>query len=192
MATKKASKQGAVETAPKKVKADELRELLDSITDQLEALPNDKAAIISDIRSVAAELQIAVKEVATTHPNQAEKIVSGVAALLNSIGSMMRIDQSILELDRRGGALVKDILSYTSRAKGGLKKKANSPKQAAKESALQLWKERHQGKQPKLRTVEQFAVEVMRRNPVLQCSGTIEAWSAKWSKQVKSGENPTC
>ncbi len=74
---------------------------------------------------------------------------------------------------------------------GGKAKAAKSPKAAAKRDALALWIERHEGKQPGLRTVEQFAMEVMRRCPVLESSVTICRWSAKWTKQVREGGRPT-
>lgn len=64
------------------------------------------------------------------------------------------------------------------------------PKQAAKGGALVLWNERRAGKHPKLRTVEQFAMEVMRRWPVLKSSKVICGWSAKWTKDVREGRTP--
>lgn len=81
---------------------------------------------------------------------------------------------------------------FRARQLGGLQKKARDPKQAAKAAALELWKKRHAGERPDLRTVEQFAIEVMRRHPVLESAKTISGWSAKWTKQVRAGETPTC
>lgn len=67
-----------------------------------------------------------------------------------------------------------------------------SQKAAAKAGALELWKERNAGKHPKLRTVEQFATEAMRRWPVLTSAKVICGWSAQWAKAVKAGKNPAC
>lgn len=69
---------------------------------------------------------------------------------------------------------------------------ANDPKQAAKAGALELWKERHTGKHPRLRTVEQYATEVMRRWPVLESAKVICGWSANWTKTMKEGKTPAC
>lgn len=64
------------------------------------------------------------------------------------------------------------------------------PKQAAKAGALALWNDRRAGKHPKLRTVEQYALEVMRRWPVLTSAKVICGWSAKWTKDVREGRTP--
>jgi hypothetical protein len=66
------------------------------------------------------------------------------------------------------------------------------PKQAAKAGAMALWIERREGKHPRLRTVEQFATEVMRRWPVLQSAKVICGWSAEWTKLAQSGKTPGC
>ena len=88
-----------------------------------------------------------------------------------------------------------DARSYNA-AKGGSGKIAKNPeaaaKAAAKAAALELWKERHAGKHPKLGTVEQYATEVMRRWPLLTSAKVICGWSAKWTKQVRAGQNPAC
>lgn len=72
------------------------------------------------------------------------------------------------------------------------KRHAVDPKRRAKESALALWIERREGKHPKLRTTEQFAMEVMRRWPILVSSKVICGWSADWNKAVKAGKTPAC
>lgn len=59
-------------------------------------------------------------------------------------------------------------------------------KQAAKTGAEELWKEWKSGRHPNLRTTEHFAMEVMRRWPVLKSGETIRRWSAKWGKELKS------
>ncbi|MFP5374533.1 MAG: hypothetical protein ACLGHW_06500 [Gammaproteobacteria bacterium] len=71
--------------------------------------------------------------------------------------------------------------------KGAARKLENDPKQVAKARALELWKERHAGQHPKLRTVEQFATEVMRRWPVLTSPNVIRRWSAEWTKAARAG-----
>jgi hypothetical protein len=80
--------------------------------------------------------------------------------------------------------------------RGGLGRKLKDPvsraKADAKAGALLLWQERRAGKHPKLGTVEQFAIEVMRRWPVLKSAKVICGWSANWTKQVKAGKNPVC
>lgn len=83
---------------------------------------------------------------------------------------------------------------HAERRNGAVKKKANDKdgKQAAKAGALALWLERDEGKQRKLVTVEQFAIEVMRRWPVLRSSKVICGWSAGWTKDVKAGRTPSC
>lgn len=68
--------------------------------------------------------------------------------------------------------------------------KTNAPKQAAKACAFELWNERRAGKHPKLRTVEQFATEVMRRWPVLTSSKVICGWSAQWTREAQAGTAP--
>lgn len=73
-----------------------------------------------------------------------------------------------------------------------VKNKLIAAKAAAKVGALELWKERNAGEHPKLRTVEQFATEVMRRWPVLTSAKVICGWSARWTKEVKDGKNPVC
>lgn len=60
-------------------------------------------------------------------------------------------------------------------------------KQSAKAGALKLWKERRAGRHPNLRTVEQFATEVMHRWPVLTSANVIRRWSAIWSRAAQEG-----
>ena len=77
-----------------------------------------------------------------------------------------------------------------ARRLGAKRRLENDPKQMAKAGALQLWLERHEGRHPRLRTVEQYAIEVMRRWPVLTSSKVITGWSAQWSKDVRAGRTP--
>ena len=74
----------------------------------------------------------------------------------------------------------------------GLKRWEAHPQQLAKAEALKLWIERNEGKHPNLRTVEQYAIEVARRWPVLTSIKVICTWSAKLSKDVKLGKTPAC
>jgi hypothetical protein len=60
----------------------------------------------------------------------------------------------------------------------------------AKAGARRLWRERYEGKLPNLRTVSQFADEVMRRWPILKSHKNVCAWSAEWSKEAREQLNP--
>lgn len=75
------------------------------------------------------------------------------------------------------------------RSEGG--KNKSKEKQEAKANALALWKERDAGKRPELRTVEQFATEVMRLWPVLTSHKVICGWSSNWTKEARAGKTPT-
>lgn len=88
--------------------------------------------------------------------------------------------------------LLPEVISSELARMKAKKGHAGSEKAAAKARALELWKERNAGKHPKLRTVEQFATEVMRRWPVLTSPKVICGWSATWSKQVAAGQTPSC
>lgn len=59
-------------------------------------------------------------------------------------------------------------------------------KQAAKRQAHILWKEWKAGKHKKIRTVEQFAMEVMRRYPMLRSANVIRKWSTAWARELNS------
>lgn len=72
------------------------------------------------------------------------------------------------------------------RAKGGRAKHARSGgKVEAKEKAKELWRERLAGQHPKLRTNEQFALEVCRRWPVLTSVETVKKWCTAWHKEER-------
>lgn len=81
---------------------------------------------------------------------------------------------------------------FSSRARlGGKKRHENDPKQRAKIAAKNFWVEWQHGKFPKIRTVEQFAMEVMRRHPELQSSNVIRRWATAWTQELRaSGCNP--
>lgn len=72
---------------------------------------------------------------------------------------------------------------------GGRAKLAKNPEAAAKEraktAALALWKEREAGKHPKLRTEDQFAIEVCRRWPVLTSIAVVKKWSTSWRAESR-------
>ncbi len=92
------------------------------------------------------------------------------------------------------GALFGEVApkrALTALGRGGAAAKhAADPKQLAKTQALGLWLERHAGAHPRLRTVEQFATEVMHRWPVLTSSKVICGWSAQWTREVSDGKHP--
>lgn len=70
-----------------------------------------------------------------------------------------------------------------AREKGARSRHSNDPKQEAKLLARNLWEEREQGLHAGLRTDEQFAMEVMRRWPVLGSGATIVKWSSAWRRE---------
>lgn len=113
-------------------------------------------------------------------------------ALLNSASKIAKArEQALQQTIDLASALPDAIVSGLASAKARARHKAD-PKRAAKLNALELWKEWQDGKHPKIRRVADFAREVMERWPVLTNSGTIEQWSAKWSKQRRAGGIPTC
>lgn len=67
-------------------------------------------------------------------------------------------------------------------AKGGEAKKTKDPKQAAKREARNLWDEWKDGK-AKFTGVEQWAMEVVRRHPILKSIKNVASWNAKWEKE---------
>lgn len=123
------------------------------------------------------------------HERKRARKLSRVDAKIAQLKIGQLEDQVIKEVAQR---IAIELGETWNRKRGALVRHANDPKQAAKAGALELWMERHAGKHPKLRTVDQFAMEVIRRWPVLQSIGTIREWSRKWSKQVREGEAPTC
>lgn len=76
-----------------------------------------------------------------------------------------------------------------ARAKYGARKRLEKdPKQHAKTLTKEFWLEWKSGKHPSIRTVERFAIEAMRRTPVLVSANVIRRWSANWSRELKSRE----
>ena len=115
----------------------------------------------------------------------------------NANRNIAHLDNFAMNLANRQMALAAMLTkNHEDRKKGGhkkLEKNANArAKRVAKAGALELWIERNNGKHRRLRTVEQFATEVMRRWPILTSAKVICGWSAEWSKQVKGGGNPVC
>ena len=68
----------------------------------------------------------------------------------------------------------------------GFARAVKCPKAKAKQMAFVLWRERFAGQHPKLRTNEQFAIECMRRWPVLTSAKVICNWCTDWTKAAKS------
>lgn len=107
--------------------------------------------------------------------------LAATVPLLNSLQSEPRIMQRAIAIANRRRAM-----------EGGFTKSLRDPKAAAKRGALELWQARARGERKDLRTVEQFAIEVMRRYSELKSAKVICGWSAKWSKDVKEGRTPSC
>lgn len=84
------------------------------------------------------------------------------------------------------------LLHQQQRKNGAARRLNNDPVQGAKAQAHELWRERYDGKHPKLRTNEQFAMECMRRWPdELKSLKVILGWCANWNKQEKQ-KIPAC
>ena len=97
------------------------------------------------------------------------------------------------EMDRAGQWLTGTLRqSNAGRRMGGINRHANTPVALAKIEAFKLWQRRHQGQEPRLRTVEQFATEVMKRWPVLTSPKVICGWSTHWTKAEKERKKPVC
>lgn len=88
-------------------------------------------------------------------------------------------DREMVALHKRGMA-----------RRGAAARLERSPKQVAKAEVKKLWKERHDGKHPKLRTNEQFAGECMSRWPVLGSAKVILGWCTEWGKEVRQKSQP--
>jgi hypothetical protein len=61
----------------------------------------------------------------------------------------------------------------------------NNPIQRAKEEVKWFWWEYSTRKYPKMRTNEQFAIEVLRRWPELTSLRVVLTWCTEWKKEVK-------
>jgi hypothetical protein len=88
-------------------------------------------------------------------------------------GAMMLVQgvTAVYSMQRRAGGLKKTAENETAKAKA----------RAIRESQL-LWLEREDGKHPKLRTEDQFAMEVARRWPIISSISAIKKRSAEWRR----------
>jgi hypothetical protein len=96
-----------------------------------------------------------------------------------------KTSQQAKELDELSGR-IEEFRRH--RIKGAEEKKRKDQKQAAKASVHEFWREWNDGKHRKIKTVEQFAIEAMRRWPILKSPKVIGRWSATWSKEAKRGK----
>lgn len=76
----------------------------------------------------------------------------------------------------------------SDRKKGALKRHANDEKQGAKVEVRKFWDEWKQGRHKRIRTVEQFATETLRKWPVLTSANVIRRWSAQWTKETRPAQ----
>ncbi len=122
-------------------------------------------------------------------------------AMANQVNSMRQeLNQRLADSNRINGnraASFREISRDLSklleknsndRKKGALKRHANDKKQHAKLEARKLWDEWKHGQHPRIRTVEQFATETLRRWPVLTSANVIRRWSAQWTKETKPAQ----
>lgn len=117
----------------------------------------------------------------------AENSGDTVTAWTNAIDARFAADAVLSQItDREMVALHKRGMAR----RGAVARLERSPKQVAKAEAKKLWKERHDGKHPKLRTNEQFATECMRRWPVLTSTKVILGWCTEWGKEVREKSQP--
>lgn len=135
-----------------------------------------------ELATVFAQLlakHLIVRKNLRDHRRESENKIIGLKDELSECRNIMELFECVQQ-DQRD-----------QRREGG--KSKSKDKQAAKAAALDLWKERHAGlHKQELRTVEQFANEVMKRWPVLKSHKVICKWSADWTKQVSAKKNPTC
>lgn len=84
--------------------------------------------------------------------------------------------------------LASDVPSENAR-KGGLAKLEKNPAAREKAAAIAeskvLWQERETGKHKKLRTEDQFAMEVAKRWPVIASISAIKKRSSRWRREAK-------
>jgi hypothetical protein len=80
-------------------------------------------------------------------------------------------------------------LYAAQRRSGGVNKQTQNATAMQKAKAIQesreMWAEREAGKHPKLRTEDQFAMEVARRWPAIASISSIKKRSAEWRKEKK-------
>lgn len=121
-----------------------------------------------------------------------EELEHTVAKLFErqSVGSPKRLlSMGRGEIQRRFDAYL--ATEHAKRAKGGNVRAANDPRTPAKAEAKKLWLARREGKHPALSSSNvKFAMEVMRRWPVLKSQAAIEGWCAKWEKERRAAHTP--
>lgn len=85
--------------------------------------------------------------------------------------------------------LLKAVPSENAR-KGALAKLEKNPEARAKAAAIAaskvLWQERESGKHKKLRTEDQFAMEVAKRWPVIASIAAIKKRSSQWRREANA------
>lgn len=150
----------------------------------------------ADIRTAFAHLEDIHRRVYAEVPREYWTILKSYSAAWDqytlTLGAALENKAKVRAKRLAESAELPKLLASELASMKGFKAHENSDKAVAKAAALALWKERAAGKHPKLRTVEQYATEVMYRWPILQSSKVICGWSAKWTKQVKAGKNPVC
>jgi len=117
----------------------------------------------------------------------AENTGDTTTAWTNVIDARFAADAVISQItDREMIALHKHGMAK----RGAAARLERSPKQVAKAEAKKFWKDRHDGKHPKLRTNEQFAMECMRRWPALTSTKVILGWCTAWGKEARPKSLP--
>jgi hypothetical protein len=96
----------------------------------------------------------------------------------NAVGHVVRLAVSFMEESER-------LANRTRARRAGRAKAALDPKKVAIDASRELWRERESGKHPKLRTEDQFAMEVARRWPIICSITAIKKRSTKWRKEAK-------
>ncbi|MFP7721408.1 hypothetical protein [Lysobacter sp. A3-1-A15] len=120
------------------------------------------------------------------------ELESALVKFVTAMSDRMRRQQSVID---HLMTLIPEAVTFSrheeARSRGSQKHVKNpeaAAKAAAKHEAKAFWLEREQGQHPKLRTEEQFAMEVIRRWPVLTSIGNVKAWSTAWRKEARRGD----
>jgi hypothetical protein len=165
-------------------------EMATSSKDQAEHLANALNALPDELDE-ARKTMNALAERIECQLSAGQQVVSAdILALVSAARDVERLFQreaSSAEAARRFENWEKKSGFGRDRTK---KDSVAAAKAEAKLGAKNLWEERRSGKHPKLRTVEQFATEVMKRWPVLESAKVICQWSADWTKEAKAKRHP--